>query len=224
MTLCMSRGQSCIRPNMGSLPTRLSALDCGARIVHGTNTLAPCAPLCNAPKVELSSPLRPSMREGSLMPDRPNSDRSVRVWLRLIRLEARMQAAVGERLREIGVSIPQCDVLTTLTEQEGVNQQELATRLYVTKGNISGLIDRLAEAGLVERRSTANDRRQHAIYLTEAGRRMAEQAIAVQHRWIASTLGRMAEPDLEALEAKLVALRDIVREAETPEPAGAAKG
>jgi hypothetical protein len=33
----------------------------------------------------------------------------------------------------------------------------------------------------------------------------------------------MSEPDLEALEAKLVALRDIVREAEATEPAGAAK-
>jgi hypothetical protein len=53
---------------------------------------------------------------------------------------------------------------------------------------------------------------------------MAEKAIDVQRRWIAATLGRMSEPDLEALEAKLVALRDIVREAETPEPAGAAKG
>jgi DNA-binding MarR family transcriptional regulator len=158
------------------------------------------------------------------MPDRHNADRSQRVWFRLIRLEARMQAAVGERLREIGVSIPQCDVLTTLTEKEGVSQQELATRLYVTKGNISGLIDRLTEAGLVERRSIASDRRQHAIYLTDAGRRKAETAIAVQHRWIASTLGRMNGPDLEALEAKLVALRDIVREAEAQEPAEAAKG
>jgi len=135
-----------------------------------------------------------------------------------------MQAAVGERLREVGVSIPQCDVLTTLTEKEGVSQQELAARLYVTKGNISGLIDRLAEAGMVERRSTASDRRQRAIYLTQAGRRIAERAIAVQRRWIAATLGRMAEPDLEALEAKLVALRDIVREAETPELAGVEKG
>ena len=45
---------------------------------------------------------------------------------------------------------------------------------------------------------------------------MAERAIAVQHRWIASTLGRMAEADLEALETQLVALRDIVRERETP--------
>jgi MarR family transcriptional regulator, organic hydroperoxide resistance regulator len=157
------------------------------------------------------------------MPDRQNPDRSVRVWFRLIRLEARMQAAVGERLREIGVSIPQCDVLTTLTEQEGVSQQELATRLYVTKGNISGLIDRLAEAGLVERRSTVADRRQHAIHLTATGRETAEKAIAVQHRWIASTLGRMAEADLEALETQLVTLRDIVRGRETPAPAKAAK-
>jgi MarR family transcriptional regulator, organic hydroperoxide resistance regulator len=157
------------------------------------------------------------------MPDRQNPDRSLRVWFRLIRLEARMQAAVGERLREIGVSIPQCDVLTTLTEQEGVSQQELAKRLYVTKGNISGLIDRLAEAGLVERRSTAVDRRQHAIHLTDAGRRMAEKAIAVQRRWIASTLGRMADADLEALETQLVALRDIMRERETPAPGRAAK-
>jgi MarR family transcriptional regulator, organic hydroperoxide resistance regulator len=159
------------------------------------------------------------------MPDRQqNPDRSVRVWFRLIRLEARMQAAVSERLREIRLSIPQCDILTTLTEKEGVSQQELAKRLYVTKGNISGLIDRLAEAGLVERRSTANDRRQHAIYLTKAGRAMAEKAIAVQRLWIASTLGRLPEPDLEALETRLIALRDIVREEETESEARAAKG
>ena len=157
------------------------------------------------------------------MPDRQNPDRSVRVWFRLIRLEARMQAAVGERLREIGVSMPQCDVLTTLTEQEGVSQQELAKRLYVTKGNISGLIDRLAEAGLVERRSTAADRRQHAIHLTGAGRRMAEKALAVQHRWIASTLGRMTDADLEALETQLVALRDLMRERDAPPLGRAAK-
>jgi MarR family transcriptional regulator, organic hydroperoxide resistance regulator len=158
------------------------------------------------------------------MPDRQNPERSIRVWFRLIRLEARMQAAVGEKLRAIGVSIPQCDVLTTLTEQEGVSQQELAKRLYVTKGNISGLIDRLEEAGFVERRSTACDRRQHALYPTKAGHERAEKAIAVQYRWIASTLGRMGGADLEALETQLIALRDIVREQEKPSSAAAAKG
>jgi MarR family transcriptional regulator, organic hydroperoxide resistance regulator len=158
------------------------------------------------------------------MQDRSNPERAMRVWLRLLRLEARMQAAVGDRLRMIGVSIPQCDVLTTLTEQEGVNQQELAKRLYVTKGNISGLLDRLEAAGFVERRSLVSDRRQYSIHLTESGRAMAERAIAVQHKWIASTLGRMTEADLEAFETQIVALRDIVREQETAAQAKAAEG
>jgi MarR family transcriptional regulator, organic hydroperoxide resistance regulator len=155
------------------------------------------------------------------MQDENKTETPIRLWFRLVRLEARMQSAVGERLRQIGVSIPQCDVLTTLSEREGVSQQQLAERLYVTKGNISGLLDRLEGAGFVERRAAAADRRQYSIYLTDGGRAMAEKAIAVQHRWIASTLGRLSEADLEAFEGHLLALRDIVREQETPAAARA---
>jgi MarR family transcriptional regulator, organic hydroperoxide resistance regulator len=150
------------------------------------------------------------------MPDRNNPEMSIRVWFRLARLMGRMQVAISARLREIGISISQCDVLTTLSEREGVSQQQLAERLYVTKGNISGLLDRLEEAGFVERRAAASDRRQYSIHLTASGRAMAENAVAVQHKWIASTLGRMSEADLAALDARLVALRDIVREQEEP--------
>jgi MarR family transcriptional regulator, organic hydroperoxide resistance regulator len=144
-------------------------------------------------------------------------DIAVRVWFRLIRLEARLGAAVSDRLRAIGLSVPQCDVLTTLTEAEGVSQQTLAKRLYVTKGNISGLLDRLESAGLVERRSTATDRRQYEIYLTAAGRTAAERAIAIQHELIGATIGRMDRADLGAFERMLVALRDIVRGPEAME-------
>ena len=146
-------------------------------------------------------------------------DIAVRVWFRLIRLEARLGAAVSERLREIGLSVPQCDVLTTLTEAEGVSQQTLAERLYVTKGNISGLLDRLESAQLVERRSTATDRRQYEIYLTAEGRTRAERAIAIQHDLIGATIGRMDRSDLGIFECMLVALRDIVREREVTEAA-----
>src|SRR3984957_16783879 len=138
-------------------------------------------------------------------------DLAVRVWFRFIRLESRLQTAVSERLREIGLSVPQCDVLTTLTEQEGVSQQDLAKRLYVTKGNISGLIDRLVAAGLVERRAIAADKRQHAIFLTLAGRAAAEQAIACQRRFVARTIGRLPPDQLSTLERLLVATRDLVR-------------
>src|SRR5271156_3509476 len=137
---------------------------------------------------------------------------AVRVWFRFLRLESRLQTAVSERLREIGLSVPQCDVLTTLTEAEGVSQQDLAKRLYVTKGNISGLLDRLEGAGLVERRSTAADRRQYEIYLTPAGREAAERGICIQHELIGATLGRLPAEDLAAFENLLITTRDLMRE------------
>jgi DNA-binding MarR family transcriptional regulator len=141
-----------------------------------------------------------------------NPDHAMRVWLRFIRLEARMQAAVSDRLRAIGVSIPQCDVLTTLSEQEGVNQQELAKRLYVTKGNISGLLDRLETAGFVERRSLASDRRQYSIHLTEHGRATARKAIETQRHWLAATFGQLADTELDAIETHLIRLRELMRD------------
>ncbi len=145
------------------------------------------------------------------MPGTRADDIAVRVWFRLIRLESRLGAAVSERLREIGLSVPQCDVLTTLTEEEGISQQTLAKRLYVTKGNISGLLDRLETAGFVERRSTAVDRRQYEIYLTVPGREAALRAIAIQHGLIRTTFGRIPAAELETFERMLMLLRDIVR-------------
>ena len=142
--------------------------------------------------------------------DRGESD-PLRVWFRLMRLETRMRTAVAEGLRDLGLSVPQCDVLTTLTEKEGVSQQGLAERLYVTKGNISGLIDRLVAAGLVERRAIAADKRQHAIFLTEAGRKAAVEAIACQRRFVARTIGRLPADQLSMLERLLIATRDLVR-------------
>ena len=149
-------------------------------------------------------------------PIQPGSDpalaaESIRVWFRLLRLHARLTVAVAERLRVIGISVPQCDVLTTLTEREGLSQQELAKRLYVTKGNISGLIDRLEGAGFVERRALAADRRSHAIFLTPEGREKAHQGIAIQHDYVAATLGRLSQADIEDLERLLVKTRDLIR-------------
>lgn len=153
----------------------------------------------------------------------PVSPDALRVWFRLIRLESRIRSAVAERLRAVGLSVPQCDVLTTLSEQEGVSQQDLAERLYVTKGNISGLVDRLAAADLVERRELPSDRRSHAIFLTTAGRKAAEQGVVIQSGFVEETLGRMTAQDLAALDAYLVKARDLVRmaAAATPDAAGA---
>ncbi|MBD8907364.1 MarR family winged helix-turn-helix transcriptional regulator [Methylorubrum zatmanii] len=135
----------------------------------------------------------------------------LRVWFRFIRLSRRVTAAVAAELRDLGLSIPQFDVLSTLSEREGLTQQELAARLYVTKGNVSGLVDRLVEAGLVERRAIPGDRRSHALHLTPEGKVLATRGIAAQADYVARTLGQLDAKDLRAFEDLVVKWRELAR-------------
>jgi MarR family transcriptional regulator, organic hydroperoxide resistance regulator len=137
---------------------------------------------------------------------------ATRIWFRFLRLRSRMDIVLSEHFKTIGLSIPQGDVLATLTEKEGISQQELAIRLYVTKGNISGLLDRLSAAGLVERRMTPGDRRSHAIYLTAEGRAAALKGIAIQKEFISSTFGHLSIEDMIHMEKLMIQVRNKIRE------------
>jgi len=139
----------------------------------------------------------------------------LRVWFRFIRLHRRVSSAISAELKALGLSIPQFDLLSTLTEREGLSQQELAERLYVTKGNVSGLLDRMVEAGLVERRALPGDRRSNALHLTPKGRRLAEAGIGMQRAYVNRTLGSLAPADLADLERLVLAWRERAR---TDEP------
>jgi DNA-binding MarR family transcriptional regulator len=135
----------------------------------------------------------------------------LRIWFRVIRLHRRAVNTVASELKALGLSIPQFDLLSTLTEREGMSQQELAERLYVTKGNVSGLLDRMVEADLVERRSIPGDRRSNALYLTAKGRDLAEKGLAAQRAYVTRTLGSLPTEDLADLERIILAWRERAR-------------
>jgi DNA-binding MarR family transcriptional regulator len=135
----------------------------------------------------------------------------LRVWFRFLRLHQRITGRAAQEFRRIGLSLPQFDLLSTLSGREGASQQDIAERLYVTKGNVSGLIDRLAAQGFVERRALPGDRRSYALHLTPEGRAVTERGLALQADLVAATLGTLSATDIAAFDRILGAWRERVR-------------
>ncbi len=75
-----------------------------------------------------------------------------------------------ERARAIGVTRAQWRTLTVLSRNEGATQGALAELLEVEPITLCRMIDRLEEAGHVERRRAPADRRAWNIYLTDRSR------------------------------------------------------
>ena len=65
-----------------------------------------------------------------------------------------------------GLTTSQASVLSILFVEDGLTQSELAARLKIGTVSLGGLVDRLENHGLVERRADPNDRRANRIFLT----------------------------------------------------------
>lgn len=74
-------------------------------------------------------------------------------------------------------------VLNIISEHEGESQQAVSESIGVAKSRMVGVIDELEDQGWVERRVNPYDRRQHALFLTKAGRKLrdAARATAFEH-------------------------------------------
>lgn len=64
----------------------------------------------------------------------------------------------------------------------GMSQSDLSRELLTHRSNITGLVDRLEERGLVKRRDQAGDRRAWRVMLTAAGRRLVADILPQYHR------------------------------------------
>jgi DNA-binding MarR family transcriptional regulator len=91
--------------------------------------------------------------------------------------------------RSQGLNTAHFDVLAQVGAARGMTQQELADALLVTKGNISQLIGRLEQAGLIARRQ---DGRSNYLSLTECGQATFDQVVPQQEANIAALLSPLS--------------------------------
>ena len=134
----------------------------------------------------------------------------LRVWLRLLSCANRIERDVRQELRAaFGMTLPRFDLLSQLERApEGLTMGELSRRLMVTRGNVTGLIDRLVEEGLVERTPMPTDRRAHIVRLTHKGAAAFREMLPDHEAVVVAKLGAMKRSDLRQLQTLLGRLKD----------------
>jgi DNA-binding MarR family transcriptional regulator len=76
----------------------------------------------------------------------------------------------ADRITTAGVTPPQAGLLRVVAAEPGRTQQAVSTQLGLLPSRLVMLVDELEGRGLLERRRDPNDRRNYALYVTDAGR------------------------------------------------------
>jgi MarR family transcriptional regulator, transcriptional regulator for hemolysin len=124
-------------------------------------------------------------------------DREVRFAF-LVHDVSRLRRVMFDRVvRAIGTSRSQWWVLAFLSRDDGTPQTNLADQLDVGKVTLGGLVERLEQSGVVERRPDPIDRRVKRVYLTREGRKLVSQNKELDKSVNEITLQGVSESDFE---------------------------
>jgi MarR family transcriptional regulator, transcriptional regulator for hemolysin len=125
---------------------------------------------------------------------------------------------IDHRAKGRGTTRAQWIVLFRLRDQEGLSQVDLADVLELQPISLVRLLDRLVEHGLVERRSDPKDRRANRLFVTAAGRQLADDLDSLRNEIAIDVLQDLPTA---AIQTSLKTLRDIKERIKTlAEPSG----
>lgn len=138
------------------------------------------------------------------------------VWALFLTAHAVLVDAIERRLAQAG--LPQLgwyDLLWALERSPGqrLRMSELAEKVVLSRSNLTRMVDRLEEAGLVSRERSEDDRRGAYAVLTEAGREMRRRMWPVYEAGIRQLFeGRLNDAEAGTLSAVLRRLLTAARE------------
>lgn len=126
-----------------------------------------------------------------------------------------LRRSFDRRAATLGVTRAQWKVLFRLSRQPGLRQVELADKLDVEPITLSRIVDRLAEAGLVERTPDPADRRAWKLQVTETAQPLIAKLRILADGLIDDAFKGINEDDLARMRSNLARIRENLAAAES---------
>jgi MarR family 2-MHQ and catechol resistance regulon transcriptional repressor len=132
----------------------------------------------------------------------------------LVRCYQAFESYSARHIRSLGLTTAQFDIIATLGNTPGMTFRELGEKTLITKGTLTGVVDRLEAKKLVRRVASPTDGRCQIVQLTPRGEAVFAKAFPAHVDYIAEAFAAMGASDLKQSEDVLKRLGSVFKLAE----------
>ena len=126
----------------------------------------------------------------------------------LVRATQAFEHYSSAHVRSMGLTVTQFDVLATLGNQPPMTCKELGDKTLVTKGTLTGVLDRLEAKQLITRVVNTEDARSQKIGLTTKGQKLFEKIFPEHVKHLGEIFNQLSPKDLSQMNHSLKMLRE----------------
>ena len=121
----------------------------------------------------------------------------------------------GETVRRCGLTHAQFDIIATLGNTPGMTYKELGDKTLITKGTLTGVIERLETKGLVARMRSCDDKRSFSVCLTAEGEKLFAQVFPIVVEQGRQLFAPYSDGDFDAIDSALRKLKQLIADRST---------
>jgi DNA-binding MarR family transcriptional regulator len=142
----------------------------------------------------------------------PATDHRMRAWLAMVGCFTSVERSLRRHFNHVfRSSLPRYDVLMALVHfPDGLTMGQLASKLMVSKGNMTGVVRRLQQNNCVRQASSRHDRRVRVVTLTSKGRTLWEQMHGEYRSVIEDVLSQLSKTESRLLTQSLMQAQERI--------------
>ncbi|MEN9206186.1 MAG: MarR family transcriptional regulator [Thermostichales cyanobacterium BF4_bins_65] len=133
----------------------------------------------------------------------------------LVRTYQMFEQRSHAHIRQLGLTAAQFDVIATLGNTQGMTMNVLAEKTLVTKGTLTGIVDRLEQKGLVQREVPPEDRRCFTIRLTPTGEALFHRTFPQHIAYLKQFFQQLSPDEQRQIQNSLAKLETVLAQLPT---------
>ena len=112
-------------------------------------------------------------------------------------------------IKEMGLTTTQFDIVATLGNQPPMTCKELGEKTLVSKGTMTGVLERLEAKGLIEKLMNVEDGRSYRLSLSKSGDKLFRKVFPEHVEYLGKAFRKLSKKELEQAVTVLQSIKSI---------------